>query len=110
MSNEKIVNNTNEIELDKINVINISDKEYFDKVYHVSFAISNAINPVFKVYSDSEQSALDAVIDFYDNGTNDDTMLYESNVDESEVDNYVVAGNYCRYVLIGSFNIEEITE
>lgn len=98
-----------EIKNDVVNVINESDKKYFDKCYHITFSITNNITPTFEVFADDEQTALDTVIDTFDSGKNtENNILFEVEVDENEIDNYVVAGNYCRYIEVSSFNIIEV--
>jgi hypothetical protein len=100
-----------QIKNDSINVINESDKKYYDKCYHITFSITNNITPTFEIFADCEQTALDILIDSFDTGENtENNILFDITIDDNDNDNYIVAGNYCRYIEVGSFNIVEITE
>lgn len=51
------------IKLDEINRINIIDMDYYDSCYEITVLISNAINPVFEVYANNPQMALEILVE-----------------------------------------------
>jgi hypothetical protein len=92
--------------------INMQDKDTFDNLYQVQFYISNCINPIFYVYGNNCQGALDTLIDFLNDIKENIYTLDNEEVKEltnDEIDNdYIHVGNYCQLLRTDTFNITEV--
>ena len=54
------------IKLDRINRMNIIDRDYYNSCYEITALISNAINPVFEVYANNAGMALEILVEKLD--------------------------------------------
>ena len=51
------------IKLDEMNRLNIIDRDYCDACYEITVLISSAINPIFEVYANNVQMALEILVE-----------------------------------------------
>lgn len=80
-------------------VLNINDKEYTKRVYHVMIGVFKSFEGI--VYADCEQDAIDSIIDYWQE-TEEKTpgyFLSEKEIQgEKYLDDYIYGGNNCRYL------------
>ena len=51
------------IKLDEINIMNIKDIDYYDSIFDITVLISNIINPVFRIYANNVEMALEILVE-----------------------------------------------
>lgn len=51
------------IKLDEINIMNIEDVDYYDSIFDITVLISNAINPVFRIYANNVEMAFEILVE-----------------------------------------------
>lgn len=94
-----------DIKLDIYNLVNIDDKQYYDRCYNLGFMVSNAINPCFTVYASDEMQAIEILLDKLIQ-ENQENMFFENEIDIEFEDDYLyLDGGY--YLNMGYFNIQE---
>lgn len=100
------------IKLDKINLINPEDRKYNNNNYVLmTFIISNAINPTFKVYASCIQDAIDILFYNYPE-IRDRLFISELDLDPEELeseDNDLYSVDLGYYLDLAHFEAEEGT-
>lgn len=82
-------------------VLNPSDVNFYDNAYDITIGVHCSIHYV--VLADSEQEAIDTIIDHYHDKKKDYEGFFLSEEDlqemkEEEKDQYIYGGNYCEYL------------
>ena len=83
------------IKLDEINRMNIEDVDCYESCYEITALISNAINPVFEIYANNAQMALEILVeklDHFGNGVVDLIAIDINDFDAIEEGYYNVNG------------------
>ena len=94
------------IKLDEINVMNINDMDYYESCYQITILISNAINPVFEVYSNSADMALEILIEKLIELDSVHITIVEINDCEEVKENYYNVNGY--WINLDYINIVEV--
>ena len=94
------------IKLDEKNVINIEDMDYYESCYQITILISNAINPVFEVYSNSADMALEILIEKLIELDSVHITIVEINDCEEVKENYYNVNGY--WINLDYINIVEV--
>lgn len=73
-----------QIKVDDINMLltDEDDSFYYDKVYRVSFAVANALNPCFEIYAYHEMDALERVYNALPGGMRNFLFLDQEDYDQ----------------------------
>jgi hypothetical protein len=103
-----------DITLDEsLKIININDIEYSKNLYKIS--LYNYSSNFHYVYANDAQTALDTLVDYLEEqNTKGHFYTYDELINnymltcEEIEQNYMTAGNYCRYIDIEHLNIIEI--
>ena len=94
------------IKLDEINVVNIYDMDYYNSCFEISLYISGAINPVFEIYANNPQMALEILVEKLIKLDNVNIITVEIEDCEEIEENYYNVNGY--WINLDYINIVEL--